>query len=80
MREDTGTYWVWGCGDYTPTREDVLYIKCDNEVDLVRKFVRRFEEYAPNVITGWNTRFFDIPYIINRIKNILSETISIIEW
>ena len=66
MREDTGTYWVWGCGDYTPTREDVLYIKCDNEIDLVRKFIRRFEEYAPDVITGWNTRFFDIPYIVNR--------------
>ena len=66
MRENTGTYWVWGCGDYENTREDVLYIKCDNEVDLVRKFIRRMEEYQPNIITGWNTRFFDIPYIVNR--------------
>ena len=73
MREDTGTYWVWGCGDYTPTREDVLYIKCDNEVDLVRKFIRRFEEYAPNVITGWNTRFFDIPYIVNRCYKLFGD-------
>ena len=73
MREDTGTYWVWGCGDYTPTREDVLYIKCDNEVDLVRKFVRRFEEYAPNVITGWNTRFFDIPYLHNRMVKLFGD-------
>ena len=53
MREDTGTYWVWGCGEYTNTREDVLYIQCDNENDLIRKFVRRFEEYSPNIITGW---------------------------
>jgi len=73
MRENTGTYWVWGCGDYTPTREDVLYIKCDNEVDLVRKFVRRFEEYAPNVITGWNTRFFDIPYLHNRMVKLFGD-------
>ena len=73
MREDTGTYWVWGCGDYTPTRDDVLYIKCDNEVDLVRKFVRRFEEYAPNVITGWNTRFFDIPYLHNRMVKLFGD-------
>ena len=75
MREDTGTYWVWGCGDYTPTREDVLYIKCDNEIDLVRKFVRRFEEYAPNVITGWNTRFFDIPYLHNRMVKLFGDDI-----
>jgi DNA polymerase elongation subunit (family B) len=73
MREDTGTYWVWGCGDYTTTREDVLYIKCDNEVDLVRKFVRRMEEYAPNVITGWNTRFFDSPYLHNRMVKLFGD-------
>ena len=75
MREDTGTYWVWGCGDYTTTREDVLYIKCDNEIDLVRKFVRRMEEYAPNVITGWNTRFFDIPYLHNRMVKLFGDDI-----
>jgi len=73
MREDTGTYWVWGCGDYTPTREDVLYIKCDNEIDLVRKFIRRMEEYCPDIITGWNTRFFDIPYIVNRCYKLFGD-------
>ena len=73
MRENTGTYWVWGCGDYTTTREDILYIKCDNEIDLVRKFVRRMEEYAPNVITGWNTRFFDIPYLHNRMVKLFGD-------
>jgi DNA polymerase elongation subunit (family B) len=73
MREDTGTYWVWGCGEYTVTREDVLYIKCDNEVDLIRKFIRRFEEYQPNIVTGWNTRFFDIPYILNRCTKLFGD-------
>ena len=73
MRENTGTYWVWGCGDYENTREDVLYIKCDNEVDLVRKFIRRMEEYQPNIITGWNTRFFDIPYIVNRCYKLFGD-------
>lgn len=73
MRQDCGTYWVWGCRDYTVTRDDVLYIKCDNELDLLRKFVRQFEQYAPNVITGWNTRFFDIPYLVNRMTKILGD-------
>lgn len=73
MREDTGTYWVWGCGEYTPSREDVVYIKCDNEMDLIRKYIRRMEEYCPDIITGWNTRFFDIPYIINRCYKLFGD-------
>ena len=23
----------------------------------------------PDVITGWNTKFFDLPYLMNRIKS-----------
>ena len=66
IRKNDGTYWVWGLNDYTPTREDVLFIKCDNEDDLLRKFVDHWVTYSPDIITGWNTRFFDIPYIVNR--------------
>ncbi|WJE87910.1 DNA polymerase [Phage C48C1] len=66
IRKNDGTYWVWGLNDYTPKREDVLFIKCDNEDDLLRKFVDHWVTYSPDIITGWNTRFFDIPYIVNR--------------
>ena len=66
IRKNDGTYWVWGLNDYTPTREDVLFIKCDSEDDLLRKFVDHWVTYSPDIITGWNTRFFDIPYIVNR--------------
>jgi len=27
----------------------------------------------PDVITGWNTKFFDIPYLVNRFRKILGE-------
>jgi DNA polymerase elongation subunit (family B) len=73
IRKNDGNYWVWGLNDYTPTREDVLFIKCDNEIDLIRKFVDHFQHYAPDVITGWNTRFFDIPYIINRCVKLFGD-------
>ena len=66
IRKNDGMYWVWGLNDYTPTREDVLFIKCDNEDDLLRKFVDHWVAYSPDIVTGWNTRFFDIPYIVNR--------------
>lgn len=73
IRKDDGNYWVWGLNEYTPTREDVLYIKCDNEYDLLKKFVKTWEMYSPDVITGWNTRFFDIPYIVNRLRKITGD-------
>ena len=73
IRKNDGNYWVWGLNDYTPTRDDVLFIKCDNEIDLVRKFVDHFQRYSPDVITGWNTRFFDMPYIINRCVKLFGD-------
>ena len=69
-----GTYWVWGLDSYTPTREDALYIECDNEFDLLQKFVRFWETHTPDIITGWNTRFFDIPYLVNRMYKITGDT------
>jgi len=69
-RQNDGVYWVWGLNEYTPKDENVLYIKCDNELDLLDKFVTYWSMHMPDIITGWNTRFFDIPYIINRLRRI----------
>lgn len=73
IRKNDGNYWVWSCGDYECTREDVLYIKCDNEMDLLRKFIEHWSHYSPDIITGWNTRFFDIPYIVNRCHKLFGD-------
>ena len=73
IRKNDGNYWVWGLNDYTPTRKDVLFIKCDNEIDLIRKFVDHWSTHAPDIITGWNTRFFDIPYIVNRCYKLFGD-------
>jgi len=32
-----------------------------------------WSEKTPDIITGWNTKFFDIPYLINRFKKILGD-------
>jgi DNA polymerase elongation subunit (family B) len=31
---------------------------------------------CPDVITGWNTKFFDIPYLVNRFRKILGEDLA----
>ena len=61
---------VWGTGEYKNTRDDVTYIKCDSEKMLIQEFLTFWEKNQPDVVTGWNTEFFDIPYLCNRIKNL----------
>jgi len=74
------TYHVWGYGDFdtkTALISDVKYTRCNSEEELLTKFIEFWShpEITPDVITGWNTRFFDIPYIINRTSKVLG-----IEW
>lgn len=73
-RQNDGVYWVWGLNDYTPKSDNVLFIKCDNEFDLLQKFVKYWEMHTPDIITGWNTRFFDIPYLVNRMGRLTGDT------
>jgi len=64
---------VWGVNPYEVHNSDVQYVECYNEKELLRKFIEFWEYYDPDIITGWNTKFFDIPYLCNRITKILGE-------
>ena len=64
---------VWGIGEFKNDRHDVTYVNCKNERDLFDKFLDFWEQHHPDIITGWNTEFFDIPYLCNRIKNLFGE-------
>ena len=68
------TFYTWGCKPYTPSRKNVVYTECSGEVDLLNKFLDFWEkDYYPDILSGWNTDFFDFPYTINRINNLLGE-------
>ena len=64
---------VWGVGKFNNTRDDVTYVECDTEGKLIQDFLLFWEGNCPDIITGWNTEFFDIPYICNRVKNLFGE-------
>jgi len=64
---------TWGLKDYTSDQADVKYFKCVTEKDLIAKFIDYFESDYPDILTGWNSEFFDIPYVINRCTKILGE-------
>jgi DNA polymerase elongation subunit (family B) len=69
------TYVVLGCGEYTNNNPDmdIKYLQCKDETELLLKFldVWRSKSFSPDIVTGWNVEFFDIPYIVNRIKRVL---------
>lgn len=70
-----GTFFVFGCGDFTTTRQDIKYVKCRNEKELLIEFLQEWVRGGhPDVVTGWNIAFFDIPYMKQRFINVLGET------
>ena len=73
----SSVYHVWGLDDYDHTKTEIdmrgdliQYRKCKSESHLLMSFMKYWIENRPDVITGWNTKFFDIPYLINRIRRI----------
>ena len=67
----TEKFWVFGRGRFVTNREDVHYINCEDEKDLILKFLEAYNKLKPDIITGWNIETFDIPYLVRRIKNVL---------
>lgn len=69
-------YHVWGYGDFDTEKsliKPVRYYRCRDEASLLEKFLTFWadESHCPDVITGWNMRFFDVPYLVNRTAKIL---------
>ena len=67
-----GDTFVFGCGIYEVQGKEI-YVKCKDEHTLCKKFLELWIKKCPDIITGWNSKFFDIPYIINRFRKILGE-------
>lgn len=69
----TKTFNTFGIKPYTGSNKSVNYIHCKNEKELFIKFIEYLKKDYPDIMSGWNSEFFDIPYIINRCSRILGE-------
>ena len=67
---------TWGVGQYNSDREDVTYIDCEDENQLLFEFIKFWKSNYPDVVTGWNTKFFDLPYLMNRIKMLAGDKVA----
>lgn len=76
-KRSSNFYYTWGLKPFDPKKAhphlQIVYVQCKSEEDLLVKFLKFWKDDYPDVVTGWNIRFFDIPYLINRITRIGSE-------
>jgi len=67
---------VFCLGEFKNNRSEIVVKEYINEEDLLYDFVKYFEYHKPDIISGWNIRYFDIPYLVNRIKYFDDELFS----
>ena len=73
FKNNQGKFIVFGCGEFNNTRNDVTYVRCRDEIDLIKRFVDEWSGDYPDIITGWNVERFDIVYLVNRIGKLMGE-------
>ena len=66
-----------------PKKQIKNYIKGNVEVELfsteyemLNKFFQKYMEIRPTIISGWNSDFFDVPYLYNRAVNVLGTSVA----
>ena len=68
---------TFGLGEFTPTKEtnhlDIDYQGFDTEEQLLDTFLTWWQDNCPDIITGWNSNLFDMPYLITRVQRVLGE-------
>ena len=47
-----------------------------DEYHLLKTFVIDWANECPDVVTGWNSQFFDIPYLVRRINRVLGDSFA----
>ena len=84
----TDKYVTFGNGQWRSTKSElpdelldkVVYIECQSERELINKYMKFWTDCYPQVITGWNTKNFDMPYIFNRMSKLGYDINKLSPW
>lgn len=58
---------------YKPKHKREKHYEFESEAEMLRGFLKVWRKLDPDILTGWNIRFYDIPYMYNRITKVLGE-------
>ena len=70
---NNGKIMVWGTDDYIVKKEYVSFVRCNSEMHMLDEFLKFWQDNCPDIITGWNSKLFDMAYVCNRIINLMGE-------
>jgi len=57
-------------------KDDTIVEFYDTEHAMLTRFFQKYNEIQPTIISGWNSEFFDIPYLYNRAVRILGGAVA----
>ena len=59
---------TWGQGPFNNKQQNVIYKGFSTEYELLNDFINwwMIEENTPEVLTGWNSELYDMPYLVRR--------------
>lgn len=73
-------YILLGLKDYDKTKTEtnipldrIRFIKFDSEVKMLSYFIKLWKHEYPEIVSGWNSVYFDIQYIMTRIERLFGE-------
>lgn len=70
----SGQYHTFGTDmNYVPKDPDVKYHAYRDEFDMVKAFIRWWRQDFPDMVTGWYSYGFDMPYLCNRINRLYND-------
>jgi DNA polymerase elongation subunit (family B) len=65
---------VWGYHERQVAKgfdADVRYHGFTSELPMLQSFVDHWVNNPPDILTGWNVQFFDMPYLVKRLENLM---------
>lgn len=70
-----GKTYVFALGVFQSDEADFVHTT-DDEANLLNAFLDKWEELDPDILTGWNVVFFDVPYLYRRMERVLGRKVA----
>lgn len=67
---------TWGLHEFNNDLDHVEYRCFSSEQALLKDFIIWWQQNYPDAVTGWNSRFFDLPYIYHRMCRVIGDTLA----
>ena len=66
-----GKYYIWASQPWENKKNlNAEFFLIEDEKAMLDDFIHRWQQLDIDIVTGWNVRFFDLPYLHNRIDKL----------